>query len=465
VVQKEGKREILNSVCSGRDPGKPTIFAVPEHETPLATGLRNQSNTQTIKLSNPWEYDLTADIIIQHENSFLHKDWKWNISDTTIEIPANGSASFDITTDINHQAGGSQYNINIKTRSAAEYYGIPYIFDAYLISDGVDYMICKTYNADMKHFMESYEKIDGFNENYAFFPSSLSACENLDLNDYKLVIWPTSINSTASYGRRSYFFVEKMTEYVKNGHPLLLTSYNDLTMYHSKSDMEELFEQTFGIETAGLDFMEQLSLFSGPNNITETLYVNGIPGCELTQDIHLRLNDTDVDSSLNSISFDLIEIADDQKAEMLLKFDREGLPDSKSGVAAKIDYDSIRAIFQGFGFEMISDEPMRRTLMANYLNWLLKLSDVEPDNINPAGISVAPNPAISSAEIRLPETNTFDDIHIRLVDINGATVKEIHSGRPRKIIPFDCGDLPAGAYYIMATTANIYSLCPLRIIR
>jgi hypothetical protein len=114
-------------------------------------------------------------------------------------------------------------------------------------------------------------------------------------------------------------------------------------------------------------------------------------------------------------------------------------------------------IYQGFSFGAIKDEPLRRTVLNNYLSFLMKVTDVEPADINVARLSAYPLPAAQMMNVTFLENASPGTL--RVADTRGREWMTLPVSAGAGSMRLDMSSLPAGSYYLLLERAGAMSAC------
>lgn len=84
----------------------------------------------------------------------------------------------------------------------------------------------------------------------------------------------------------------------------------------------------------------------------------------------------------------------------------------------------------------------------------LEVADESTSGASSSSLSISPNPAATSAQVRLSLAH-FSEVRVDVYDLLGRRVRSVAEGefeQGHHVFAFERGDLPAGAYVVRATT-------------
>jgi hypothetical protein len=275
------------------------------------------------------------------------------------------------------------------------------------------------------------------------------------------------INNTYNLGNTLY-------GYVNRGKPALIVSPFNLTIVAGNVpsvtapfDIENFFKNGLYITGTPQTFSANW-LYDGATKQFAVIDVKGKAGEPITQGLNFKINETWGENTLQTGWVEMIKILDNTKVTEILTYDNPKIPSATSTAAVKIQYDKLKVIYQGFGFDAMKNWGQSRTLLANYLTWLSGTTGVEPGEMNPSNLAVYPNPVSNFGEISITPNREVSSSDISIYDNSGKKIETIHSGNlpeGKTTFKLNCGNYPNGNYHIIANFNGMYSYQQLIIAR
>ena len=224
------------------------------------------------------------------------------------------------------------------------------------------------------------------------------------------------------------------------------------------NSIKNVWNKTFGI--TGEEYPWQPLLWDMTNRKEIPFGLQGTGDSKITNGISFMVNEES--NEHKSIWIDCIKVLDSSIAQPILHFNSDVLQEPLNIAAVKIQSSTgTRAIYQGFPTECAgsgaSGLAIRQTLLSNYLYYLLNLSSLSDNALNPLNTKVYPNPANHTITIS-SENNTNDSKwNIYSMDgiLIGSGINKVHSSSL-----YDCSTLSNGSYYMIMDQKGIKSYIP-----
>lgn len=230
--------------------------------------------------------------------------------------------------------------------------------------------------------------------------------------------------------------------------------------------IKQLFKETFGITGAKRTWGPWL--WNSSEGKSAVIPVRSFQANGVADNMDFNLNETDATYTVQTHWLDEISILDDTRTHRILNFYGDKFNSDTAIAATWTQLPRSTMIYQGFGFESIKDEPIRRTLLANYLMFLQKTVDVPLEDINSAHITITPNPVVQTVRIQYSPRGGNNPVTVSLLDALGNTVQTLYQAIPtsqQQTLQTDVTTLANGKYFIMVIDNGVYSVQPIVIAR
>ncbi len=472
VVEHNSPYRVVNAASKGKRPTPKSIYwkLQTTSSSTYRKAMRSDSTTFSVMVHNTNDSAVTAITSIDQQNSSVPGDWRVRIEPEQQVIKAHDSAIARVTVVLGNAVGYASLKVVNKVRPFANILSLPTSVNLGVLSDGVKYVVAKfelDEGDDLRPFLESYNQLDAFPSQTAVVDCNDSTMKYYDFSSFDVLVLPESYAT-----RTSLLFSEPMIAVVKQraetAHPTLITSPMDLWFAAdnygkiASAQCKSLFEETLGFMGAKRTWGPWLW------NSSERKYgevgVQSFEGQDVAKGYDFMLNEIDSVHTLQTGWIDEIVILDTQRVHRILNAYGPYISDDSSTAAVWTQLKNTTLIFQGFGFEAIRDEPIRRSLLANYLGFLMKTTDVQPGELNDAQIQLGPNPASDLVTVRFQQRGSH--ARLRIVDVQGRTLQSATSsvvGESTQLM--DLSSIPNGKYFVMIDDAGRYSLSKLVIAR
>ncbi|MFM8178270.1 MAG: hypothetical protein ACKOAG_03680, partial [Candidatus Kapaibacterium sp.] len=266
-------------------------------------------------------------------------------------------------------------------------------------------------------------------------------------------------------------FSKKMVQMMQNRidsfRPMIITSPMDMWFtadnYGSvvSAEVKKFFHETLGFTGAKRSWGPWL--WNSSLRKSAVVGVQSYAGQDVQPSLDFNVNETDSVYTVQDHWLDELSILDSERVHRIFRFTGEKITDDSSVAAVYTKVKNTAVIYQGFSFGAIKDEPMRRTLLNNYLAFLMKVTDVEPGDMNTANLSAYPLPASQTMTVRFLEhahTGT-----LRVVDARGRELMTTAVPSGANTMRLDVTSLPAGAYHLLLERAGVMSAFPVVVSR
>ena len=463
VVENSGLNRVVNAVSSGKAPTpKSTLWKVDvKTQDSYRNATRGDSTVFTLTLSNPNEKDVTAIVNIDKNFSYAPDDWQVRFEPKSILVKSNDSSTVKMIVKLGQSIGYANYKLTTEIKPFDNIRSLPLSTTVGVLSDNVRYAIAR-FDSDEGHeldpFMESYSQISSFKDQGAVVACNDSTIKYFDFTAFDVLVLPESYAT-----RTSIIFDKKMVEMMQKRvdmyRPMLITSPMDMWFtadnYGSmvSADVKKFFNETLGFTGAKRSW--------GPWLWNSTLRRSAVVGVQSygAQDVQpgldFNVNETDSNYTVQDHWLDELSILDSERVHRIFRFYGEKITDDSSVAAVYTKVKNTAVIYQGFSFGAIKDEPLRRTLLNNYLSFLLKITDIPPGELNIAGIAAHPLPAQHIVNVSY-SAHECDGI-LRVVDLRGSEVTSIKIDPNSTNTRIDVHSLNNGTYYLLLERAGVMS--------
>lgn len=468
-LQEASTRKILNSVSANKKPTKASIAAKISSSELLVTGERNSTMKNTFTIANPSSLAIDVTLSMDETNSILPNGWTYEFSKTTFTLPGKGSVNIDLTTTTSSSAGCANYTILSKVKSTNDYDGLSSKLEVFNMSDGIKYAILKPEGQDgesFKHFRNQISTMEPFNSSMGIMPYNLNTFQLIDISGFSMIIYPEDWSSQMSMINNTYNLGSKLYGFVNWGKPALIISPFNLFFVAGNYpsipppfDIENFFKNGLFISGAPQTY-DGRWLYDNDTKKYVTIDIKGKDGESITQGLNFKINETWGENEFQTGWVEMIKILDNNKVKEILTYDNPRIPKETSTAAVKIEYEKVKVIYQGFGFDAMKNWGQSRTLLANYMTWLTGTTGVEPGDLNPSNLNVYPNPSVSYSEISITPSKEESNADISIFDNNGKKIETIHKGylpAEKASFKLNCSSFPNGSYHIIANLNGMYS--------
>ncbi|MBL7975487.1 MAG: Omp28-related outer membrane protein [Candidatus Kapabacteria bacterium] len=476
VVQNGEKNLVMNAALSGKKPTPKSTYWKAEiaSEKDYVTSNRNTTVDYILTVNNPNNKPVTALLDVNTDESNIANGWAYNFSRTQIQLDSNTSDTVRLTVTVGKDAGFTGLSIRSQIKPFDEYRSLPSYTNVGVLSDGVKWAIAKFDLATMENMeplMQSYKKIDGYNKDWALIDINKRTLQTYDFSQFDLFFLPESYSS-----RTTVVFNQDLCTAIKKsvdaGKSILMTSPMNLWLvgdnYGSmvSGSIKQLFKETFGITGAKRTWGPWL--WNSSEGKSAVIPVRSFQANGVADNMDFNLNETDATYTVQTHWLDEISILDDTRTHRILNFYGDKFNSDTAIAATWTQLPRSTMIYQGFGFESIKDEPIRRTLLANYLMFLQKTVDVPLEDINSAHITITPNPVVQTVRIQYSPRGGNNPVTVSLLDALGNTVQTLYQAIPtsqQQTLQTDVTTLANGKYFIMVIDNGVYSVQPIVIAR
>lgn len=471
VVENSGLNRVVNAVSSGKAPTpKSTLWKVDvKTQDSYRNATRGDSTVFTLTLSNPNEKDVTAIVNIDKNFSYAPDDWQVRFEPKSILVKSKDSSTVKMIVKLGPSIGYANYKLTTEIKPFDNIRSLPLSTTVGVLSDNVKYAIAR-FDSDEGHeldpFMESYSQISSFKDQGAVVACNDSTLKYFDFTAFDVLVLPESYAT-----RTAIIFNKKMVEMMQKRvdtyRPMLITSPMDMWFtadnYGStvSADVKKFFNETLGFTGAKRSWGPWL--WNGSLRRSSVVGVQSYSDQDVQPGLDFNVNETDSNYSVQDHWLDELSILDSERVHRIFRFYGEKITDDSSVAAVYTKVKNTAVIYQGFSFGAIKDEPLRRTLLNNYLSFLLKITDVPPADLNSAGLRALPLPAAQSITIQ-----HNSDVHsgtLRVVDTRGLELFSAPTASGSTSTHLDVAALPAGTYYVLLERAGVMSACKVVVAR
>lgn len=468
VLQHGGSNRILNAASYGKKPTPKSTYWKAEItvDKDYVSAKRGDSVEYTVSIENKNDKDITAILNFAPDESNIPEGWKATYAQSEVMVPSKQTVKVPLVVQLGNNAGFAALKIQSQVKPFENYRSLPVLQNAGVLSDGVQWAIAKFDLAnyeDLKPFFDSYSKIETYNKDYALIPINSRTLSVYDFKQFSLFILPESYKS-----RTSFIFDTKLATVVRDmslsGIPIIITSPMNLWFtadnYGSivSQNVKKILNEDFGI--TGEQRTWGPWLWNSSEGKSAVVGVRSIADNGITQTMDFNVNETDSAYTVQTAWLDEVKILDENRVHKILEYYGDKIGANSTTAAVWVQMPRSTMIYQGFGFEAIKDEPIRRTLLANYLGFLRKTVSVQPENINTAAIKIYPNPAAEYAQVQC--TITKPGATAELVDALGNSLQcyTLSLSGGEQSFRTNISALAAGKYYVIINDAGVYSVCP-----
>ena len=469
VQETSSGYEILNAASAGKPatPKSQYVSVDIKCMNPPTQILPGTVHKQIIKLTNKREFPVSVAVSIKEDESVITEDWKYTINPTIVEIPAKSSANAELQTIAGSGIGAANYVVSALVIPKDNIRGLPTSTRTSVISKEQKIVLVKFDATDKNAVLSTYNDIKSnevFKDRIAIVSLNDSNYSSFDFSGAEAFIVGESYNSRTSliYGTKKLLpFFESI---FKAGTPILMWSPMNLWLVADNyppvlsNSIKNVWNTTFGI--TGEEYPWQPLLWDVTNRKEIPFGLQGTGDSKITNGISFMVNEES--NEHKSIWIDCIKVLDSSIAQPILHFNSDVLQEPLNIAAVKIQSSTgTRAIYQGFPTECAgsgaSGLAIRQTLLSNYLYYLLNLSSLSDNALNPLNTKVYPNPANHTLTIS-SENNTNDSKwNIYSMDgiLIGSGIQKANSSSH-----YDCSPLSNGSYYMIMDQKGIKSYIP-----
>jgi hypothetical protein len=468
-LQDAATYKIVNAVSANKKPTRPTVAAKISSANLFVTGLRNSTIKNTLTVANTYKNPIEVTLSVDEANSVLPDGWTYEFSKNTFTIPAFKTVDVEVTTTTSNNPGCANYTFLSVVKPTAEYEVVDSKLEVYNMSDGIKYALLKPSGETATGFQMMKDQITTmmpYSASLGILPYNADTYRSIDLEQFKLVIYPESWQTASTMVMNTFNMGNGLYPYINHGNPALIVSPFNL-FYVAKNDpgstpswdIENLFTNGLYI-TGQTQTYDSRWLYDNATKKYVTINIKGKDGEPMTQGMNFKINDSYGESPNQNGWVDLIKILDNNRVKEILTYDNPRIPTATSTAAVKIQYDKVKVIYQGFGFDAMKNWGQTRTLLGNYLAWLTGVTDVEPGEMNPSSLAVYPNPAFNFGEISVTPSKEINNAEITIYDNSGKLIETVYNGylSPNKsAFKLNCSNYPNGSYHIIANMNGVYS--------
>ncbi len=458
--------EILNSVMVNKTLPRPVYHSRPIIANNYLSITRGNTVTKSIDFSNYSKEDLTVNFTIDNTSKIIPADWNVTIVNPQIVIKSGQTGTITVQIQAGSTASFTQFLVDAQVVGTNTYDGATEQAYVGTLSDGFDYLVNYYSDGSITPLMQSISALPQIAPKTAFIPYTSATVQAFNSYPFKLAIIPESFNSRGALINDDNM-INYLNSYVTSGKPLLITSVLDMffTAGNATQSLPDATTKTFFNTTLGITGPTQSSPLTIATQTSSgvnlyTLNVNGVTS-DITNGWSSIINQYSNANPYYTYWVDQVKILDPTKATPILNYVQNGLAETTAAV--KIQTATNRDIYMGFGFDIISDQVARTTLLGNMITWLLGSTSVDINNLNNAGITVSPNPVNTTANVQFTAPKDVQNADIYLVDINGNRVKTLTNGTlsaGEHTINLNNSTLPSGKYFIITNLDGIYSEAP-----
>ncbi len=459
VVEHASPNRIVNAVSDGKRPTpKSTYWKVNVQSTDnYRHATRGDSTVYDVLITNPNAKDVTAIPTVDETNSLLPSDWDARFEPATIDVKSGQSAHVKLIVKLGKAVGYGGIKVVTQIKPFDDIRSLPASTQVGVLSDNVQFAIAKfdlDEGADLDPLLKSYNKLASYPAATAVINCNDSTLSHYDFSSFDVLILPESYAT-----RTSIIFDKKLVAMMKDraehARPMLITSPMDMWFtadnYGSivSADVKQFFNETLGFTGARRSWGPWL--WNSSIGKSAVVGVRSFADQSVAPAMDFNVNETDDSYTIQDAWLDELSILDSNRVHRILNFYGDKISDDSSVAAVWTQLHNTAAIYQGFGFEAIKDEPVRRTLLANYLGFLMKSTDVSDDQfnaINPAHIQLTPNPV--AEQLHYSCSVQHSGAVLRVCDVSGRQVLErkcVASGQDEGYI--NIKDIAPGTYYLL----------------
>ena len=465
VVENGGLNRVVNAVSAGKAPTpKSTLWKVDVNAADnYRTAKRNDSTVFLLTLKNNNDKDVTGIVNMDKNYSYAPDDWTVRFDPKSINVPAGGTATVKMIVKLGSTAGYGNYKITTEIKPFDNIRSLPLSTTVGVLSDGVRYAIAR-FDSDEGHeldpLMESYTKLGAFAGESAVVACNDSTLKYYDFNAFDVMLLPESYAT-----RTAIIFSKKMVQMMQNRvdnyRPMIITSPMDMWFtadnYGSmvSAEVKKFFNETLGFTGAKRSWGPWL--WNSSLRKSSVVGVQSYAGQDVQPSLDFNVNETDTVYTVQDHWLDELSILDSARVHRIFRFYGEKITDDSSVAAVYTKVKNTAVIYQGFSFGAIKDEPLRRTVLNNYLSFLMKVTDVEPADINVARLSAYPLPAAQMMNVTFLENASPGTL--RVADTRGREWMTLPVSAGAGSMRLDMSSLPAGSYYLLLERAGAMSAC------
>ena len=471
VVENSGLNRIVNAVSDGKAPTpKSTLWKVDvKTEDAYRMAQRGDSTVFTLTLSNSNDKDVTAIVNIDKNFSYAPDDWTVRFEPKSVPVAAGGTNTVKMIVKLGSAIGYANYKLTTEIKPFDNIRSLPLSTTVGVLSDNVRYAVAR-FDSDEGHeldpLMESYRMLPSYKDQGAVVACNDSTIKHFDFSAFDVLLLPESY-ATRTAIIFSKKMVEMMQKRVDSYRPMLITSPMDMWFtadnYGSmvSADVKKFFNETLGFTGAKRSWGPWL--WNGSLRRSSVVGVQSYSGQDVQPAMDFNVNETDSVYTVQDHWLDELSILDSERVHRIFRFYGEKITDDSSVAAVYTKVKNTAVIYQGFSFGAIKDEPLRRTLLNNYLSFLMKVTDVPPADLNSAGLRALPLPAAQTLTIQ--HTSDVHSGTLRVVDTRGLETFSAPTASGSTSTHLDVAALPAGTYYVLLERAGVMSACKVVVAR
>lgn len=137
VVHNTSNKEIINADRVGKVVKEKNRVAA-EADNMYTTMSDNEDKDITVTVTNENDWAINTSISVDDEKSLIPAGWLVEVSNNTLNIPANGSKTFTLTVNKNNIEGYAQVEVAIEPETTEERIGVNTSVMAYYMSDNIE---------------------------------------------------------------------------------------------------------------------------------------------------------------------------------------------------------------------------------------------------------------------------------------------------------------------------------------
>lgn len=377
--------EIVNAKMAGKK--LPTVAKV---ELAGDGELNNRHDagtkvTETITVTNPNDFEITVDMTVNGTTSIIPNGWSTEFSKNSLTIPANGTATTELTLNTGNSAGFSQVVVKAEARSVDEIKGKSASINVFSLSNSTKNAFILTSN-NIVPALNSFNQLTSVMSESAVIPYSNDIANAYPFADFDMVILSTD-NTNRGILAQNGVMAGALNSALQAGKKVLLNGTieaffatgNPISGVNVASEAKALYA-TLGVRTYNPASPTVIFTSSGNSIIPTPTPVVADGNDVLFSGLNFTINQYNSQNHPYYAQWvDSYAITNTATTESFLNYTIAGQGKDATIAGVKVTLaNGGKAILTGFGFDIISDANARASLMSKSIQWLNATTSTAP---------------------------------------------------------------------------------------
>ncbi len=331
----------------------------------------NSQVKQTVTLTNETDNAITTKVSIDTDNSNIPQGWSATVSPETVYVPANSTATTDVTIRSNGNAAFAVTVIKNDPQSG----GLVSSKDAevYALATNTKYAIWYGANGNIGLFINEMLSHPKYGGETAYMPMNTALYDNYDTQAFDVSFY--SFDGFSPFwigtdGTVQQAVRDDIQNRINAGKDVYISSEVDLTIAHDQNggaNARAFFTNVLGVEPVGIYTLHEQT----NGQITGLRYTT--VGGVANDPISSSWNDFTINQNYNQQTHpyfilygQAMKVAAGSNAVPFIQYATSG----NEAAAVRLEKGDARVVFLGFGIEAIGNQGTRTSVFNSIMNWL-----------------------------------------------------------------------------------------------